>query len=86
MSLIEDLRKTRTVKKTQVTKRVNELRRLVVDDAYSDVVQKFDLIKGVFHDFMVAHDTYHSELTDESDLMASDKYFNEVECNYNDSL
>ncbi len=39
MSLIEDLRKTLTVK---VTKRVNELRRLVVDDAYSDVVQKFE--------------------------------------------
>lgn len=28
--------------KTQVTRRVNELRRLVVDDAYSDVVQKFE--------------------------------------------
>ncbi len=60
MSLMEDLRKTGTVKKTQVTKWVNELRRLVVDDSYSDVVQKFDLIKGVLHNFMVAHDAYHS--------------------------
>ncbi|KAK3891104.1 hypothetical protein Pcinc_004973 [Petrolisthes cinctipes] len=82
MASSEDLRKVRIVKRTQVTKRVNELRRLVVDGSYNEVVQKFDLIKGIFHDFIQAHNEYHDTITDEVDIIASDKYFEEVECNY----
>ena len=86
MATLEDLRKSRTSKRTQVTKKVNELRRLVVDDSHSEVIDKFDLIKGVFHQFIVAYDLYHNELTDETDILASDKYFEEVECKYTDGL
>ena len=78
MATLKDLRKSRTSKRTQVTKKVNELRRLVVDDSHSEVIDKFDLVKGVFHEFIVAHNLYHDELTDESDVLASDKYFEEV--------
>ena len=86
MESLEALRKTRSVKKMLVTRKVNELRRLVIDDAYSDVVHKFDLVKGVFHDFMTVHNKYHDLLTDDSDILASDKYFCEVECSYIDGL
>lgn len=82
----EELRKIRTYKRTQVTKRINELRRLVVDDSYGDVIEKFDFIKGVFHEFIEAHNQYHDSLTEESDMLASDKYFEEVECKYIDGL
>lgn len=86
MASVEDLRKARTVEKTRVTKRVNELRRLVIEDAYSDVVAKFDSIKVVFHDFMQAHDAYSARLQDEADIVASDKYFSDVECSYINGL
>ena len=86
MASVEDLRKARTVEKTRVTKRVNELRRLVIEDAYSDVVDKFDSIKVVFHDFMQAHDAYSARLKDEADIVASDKYFSDVECSYINGL
>lgn len=52
----DDLRKIRSVKRGQVTKRVNELRRLMVEDSYSEVVLKFDIVKGYFREFVEAHD------------------------------
>lgn len=70
MASLEELRKTRTIKKILVTKRVNELRRLVVDDACRDVGFNFDSIKGIIK----AHDEYHDNLTD-TDILASDRYF-----------
>lgn len=52
MASMEDIRKTRTVKRTQVAEKVNELRRLVIDGSYTEVVQKFDWMKGILHDIM----------------------------------
>ena len=86
MASLDELRKTRTVKKMLVTRTVNELRRLVVNDDYSEVVTKFESVKGVFHDFMLSHNCYHDKLVDEADTIASENYFCEVECNYIDSL
>lgn len=84
MASPEALRKVRIVKRTQVTKRINELGRLVVEDSYSEIIQKFDSIKEIFHNFIHAHNEYHDTLTDESNIMVSDKYFKEIECNYCD--
>lgn len=76
MASLEELRKTRTVKKTLVTKKVIKFRTLVIDDAYSKIIEKFDLINGVFYDFMKSHNEYHDEFTEDSDILVCKVYVN----------
>ena len=42
------------------------------------MIDKFDAIKGVFSDFAAAHDDYHSLLEEESQLITSDAYYDDV--------
>ena len=82
----EELRKNRSNKRSQLTKKVNELRRLVAEDRRSEVLLKYDLIKGTFSEFDDAHSEYHETLETETDIIASDKYFEDVESNYINGL
>ena len=77
----EELRKNRSNKRSQLTKKVNELRRLVAEDRRSEVLLKYDLIKGNFSEFDDAHSEYHETLETETDIIASDKYFEDMESN-----
>ena len=82
----EELRKNRSNKRSQLTKKVNEFRRLVAEDRRSEVLLKYDLIKGTFSEFDDAHSEYHETLETETDIIASDKYFEDVESNYINGL
>ena len=86
MESTEELRKNRTKAKSKVTRNVNELRRLVAEDNYSEVVLKFDSVKGVFHEFEQAHGNYHDTIEVESEIITSDKYFDAVELSYIEGL
>ena len=86
MATAEDLRKIRSSKRGRVTKKVNELQRLAVEDTYSEVILNFDIVTGYFREFEEAQDKYHEKLTDETAMLDSEKYFEEVESNYIASL
>ena len=83
---LEQYRKARQTKKSLLTRKTNELRRLVAEDSRSLVIEKYDAIKAVFSDFVKAHDSYHSLLTEESDLTVSDAYYDDVEIKYIEGL
>ena len=77
-----DLKTTRSRKKALVTRRLNELKRLVAEDNMDEVILKFESIRDVFKEFENAHFEYHETIQDEADIIDSDKYFDDVEENY----
>ena len=72
---INALKQARSAKKGLVTKAQNEIRDLTLDFANVTVVkEKVDELKKIVNQFNEAHSEYHSQLTEESDLVEFDEY------------
>ena len=77
-----DLKKTRGLRKSIVTKSVGALRRAVTERDSIAVTSKLESVKLAFNNFEAAHDDYHMTLDKEPDITESDGYYEEVENKY----
>lgn len=72
----------RRLKKTQLTKESNSIRRFIAEDNITQVEDRFLKLKDVFRAFEDAHDKYHAGLQAVADIEESDQYFHEVQEDY----
>ena len=76
------LRATRGTRKASVTKMVRNLNRYVAERNAKAVSSQLTLIQKAFENFDMAHDNYHSTLTNDKDIDESDCYYDEIVNNY----
>ena len=72
----------RTTSKSVLTRRVNELKRLVAEDDKDGVEAKYTAIRAVFREFEEAHDQYHDTWTEKQELADSQTLFETQEAWY----
>ena len=77
-----DKKQKRTTSKAVLTRKVNELRRLVAEDDKEVVEAKYTAIRAVFREFEEAHDLYHDTLTDDQEVTDSQTLFDTQEAWY----
>ena len=80
---VQTPKEVRGSKRSGLTKRLNNLCRLVAESEYQEVKKKYEEAKASFRDFENAHDMYNSSLkgseTEVADLETSDRYFHDVQ-------
>ena len=86
MADLSDLTKRRSAAKGRVTRKLNELSRLVAEDEKEAAFLCIDSAKLAFGAFITAHEAYHGLLSEEEDIAASDLYFDEIEQSYTERL
>ena len=72
----------RTTSKSVLTRRVNELKRLVAEDDKDGVETKYTAIRAVFREYEGAHDQFLATLTDDQEVQDSLTLFDNQEAWY----
>ena len=78
----QDLKRKRSARKSVLTRKCNELKRLIAEDLHEEVLAKYTSIREHFKQFEDAHDSFHDRLTDDDDIEESNAYFIETESDY----
>ena len=81
--MADEEKKARTARKSALTRELNTIRKLMVEDERDDVKGRITGLKEKFKAFEYAHDRYHNKI-EETLHEESDAYYDEVCNNYID--
>ena len=79
---MEQAKLIRRQRKAVITRHLGNLERFVSEEDVEEVVRKLEQLSASFKDFEAAHDVYHAQLDDETEIEASEKLFQDVESSY----
>ena len=84
--MAENLKSERGIKKGQVTRVLNSMRKSVAEEDEAKVKELLDKLKENFDVFEAVHERYHDSLADETEWEQSDQYFFSIQDKYIDCL
>ena len=76
---MSELNKCRSAISITLTKAYGDIGVLIAEDDHDAVVSEREHLKTMYRRFQKAHAEYHDTLLDESEIQASDAYFNDVQ-------
>ena len=76
---MSELNKCRSAISSTLTKAYGDIGVLIAEDDHDAVVSEREHLKTMYRRFQKAHAQYHDTLLDESEIQASDAYFNDVQ-------
>ena len=76
---MSELNKCRSAISITLTKAYGDIGVLIAEDDHDAVVSEREHLKTIYRRFQKAHAEYHDTLLDESEIQASDAYFNDVQ-------
>ena len=76
---MSELNKCRSAISISFTKAYGDIGVLIAEDDHDAVVSEREHLKTMYRRFQKAHAEYHDTLLDESEIQASDVYFNDVQ-------
>ena len=84
--MADDKKMIRKNRKSALTREVNVVKRLIAEDDVEEVKQRLQNLKPKFLEFEKAHEDYHTGLTVDAEINASDQYFDEVLESYTNAV